>query len=80
MVEDQKLENPESIIQAAILHERMQNPYCPIADLLEELLEINRQGDESAIELALEIAHESLTPRKPNFVDKIVGFIRNWKI
>lgn len=70
------IENPESIIQAAITHELMENPYCPIPGLLNELLETYRLGDKSALDMALMIANESLAPRKPSVFEKIKNYIR----
>jgi hypothetical protein len=75
-VEKINIDNPESIIQAAMLHEQMKNPDCPIPNLLNELLEIYRLGDKSALDMALSIANESLTPRKPSIFEKITNFIR----
>ena len=68
--------NPESIIQAAVTHEQMANPYCPIPDIFSELMEIYRFGDKSALDMALQIANESLAPRKPNIIEKFSNFIR----
>ena len=75
-VEKINIENPESIIQAAISHELMENPYCPIPGLLNELLEFYRLGDKSALDMALIIANELLAPRNPSIFQKITDFIR----
>jgi hypothetical protein len=50
----------------------MENPYCPIPGLLNELWETyQRLGDKSVLDMALLIANESLAPRKANIFEKI---------
>jgi hypothetical protein len=46
-----------SLNQAAITHERMLNPFCPVADIINEALQM---GD---LEMANKIALESLKPK-----------------
>ncbi|KKU09920.1 MAG: hypothetical protein UX13_C0026G0036 [Candidatus Woesebacteria bacterium GW2011_GWB1_45_5] len=56
--------DPVSLIHTAITKELMDNPHCPMARMMTELLQKHNQGDAEALNLALEIAKESLTPKR----------------
>ena len=58
--------DPKEIVYAAINAERRENPDCPVASMLEDLLVMYRAGDEGALEMAIEIANDTLAPRRPN--------------
>jgi hypothetical protein len=52
----------------------MLNPDCPIVGLLNELVDMYNNGNNSALDMALQIANESLAPRKANFSEKLLSF------
>lgn len=56
-------DDPQQIVYDAINAERKENPACPVASMLEELLEMHRAGDEGALRLAIDIANDTLAPR-----------------
>lgn len=59
-------------IYRAIQTELAENPWCPmVSDLYGPLLKRIENGDKDALKLALEMANDSLAPRKP-----ILPFIR----
>ena len=71
---NEEIIDPISYIQSAIWYEIKENPYCPVAaDLFQELLQRYQSGDNSALELALEIAKDTLKPReqKSSFFTRI---------
>lgn len=79
MVEkDQPSKDPVGVVNAAILKEQMENPDCPMAMLMEELLQKYHQGDSNALNFALKIAEETLAPKKPSVFEKIRIRIRNY--
>ena len=59
-------EDPKQLVYGAISAERKENPDCPVASMLEDLLVMYRAGDEGALEMAIEIANDTLAPRRPN--------------
>lgn len=58
--------DPKDIVYAAINAERRENPDCPVASMLEDLLVMYRAGDEGALRLAVDIAKDTLAPKRPN--------------
>lgn len=66
-------EDPKGTFQSSITHELTSNPFCPIPDLINEALQI---GD---VELANQIASESLTPklRKPSLRKRLRSIFKH---
>ncbi|OGM08483.1 hypothetical protein A2159_02650 [Candidatus Woesebacteria bacterium RBG_13_34_9] len=63
----------EGIVQHAIFKELSENPYCPLPGLMQELL---NSGDPDKIEMAYQIAQESLQPRGPNIIEKLFRVLK----
>ncbi len=62
------VEADKSLIYLAIQKELLENPYCPVvSDLYVPLLEKIDKGNKEALELALQIAQDSLAPKKSLF-------------
>lgn len=59
--------NPIEFINAAIVREQMENPDCPMATLMQDLLDRYQRGDAEALDFALMMAEKSLAPRKSLF-------------
>jgi hypothetical protein len=59
-------DDPKQLVYAAINAERRENPDCPVASMMEDLLVMYRAGDEGALRLAIDIAKDTLAPRRPN--------------
>ncbi|HLE48633.1 MAG TPA: hypothetical protein VI819_01175 [Patescibacteria group bacterium] len=58
----------KSLIFSAIQKELSENPDCPmVSELYGPLLERIDKGDSEALELALQMAHDSLAPKKSFF-------------
>jgi len=60
-VDTNLIKDKDCVFSAACAKERMENPYCPLAGLLDELVSI---GTPEALEMARQIAEESLLPRR----------------
>ena len=67
--------DPKEIVYAAINAERRENPDCPVASMLEDLLVMYRAGDEGALRLAIDIAKDTLAPRPPGLLAKLRNLI-----
>ncbi len=62
------IERDLTLIHQAIQKELSENPFCPVvSDLYAPLLEKINQGDKEALQLALQIAHDTLASGKSLF-------------
>lgn len=71
MTESVKPINPVDLVYQAIFIEQKENPDCPLAQEMFSLLIKHQNGDPRALDLAVEMARDTLKPQK-NFIQEVL--------